>query len=390
MVKNNKKKIVVAISGGVDSSVAAFLLQKEGDEVIGIFLRLISGSDVAESQARRVCQRLGIRFYPVNLKAKFKKEVVDYFLDSYALGLTPNPCVKCNRFIKFGELLKIARGLGANYIATGHYVRNREITNPKSQTKSFKLYRGKDEKKDQSYFLYNLNQEILKQVLFPLGDYKKIDIKKIADKNKLPYLEKESQDICFLPPRQAQDKQGEHNDFLKEHLKLKKGKIKLALSLSLPRLRTAGEGADSPAGGEAGGGEIIGEHQGLPLYTIGQRRGVEIGGTGPYWVVDCDYKNNILYVTNKKQDPALFSDELVVQDVNWVAGVEPKMPLNCLAVIRYGHEGVEAQGSALRVQKGQGSALSVRLKKPQRAVTPGQSAVLYNKDEVLGGGIITH
>ncbi len=426
MHKQNKK-VVVAMSGGVDSSAAAFLLKKQGYEVIGIFMRLgIDGED-GEAAARQVCQKLNIKFYPINLTQEFKKEVMDYFLNSYARGLTPNPCVKCNQFIKFNGLLKLAEKLGADYLATGHYARlRREIPNSKFQIPNppacladrqvgrgklqnihlmpschsresgnpgdsgrkvnnrlkviniptaltwipnqvgndnavFKLFRGKDREKDQSYFLYNLTQEQLARVLFPLGDYTKAEVRKIADRAKLPYLKKESQDICFL--------KGDHNDFLRKHLKLKPGPIKVLLPLAKGEIER--------------GSKTIGEHQGLPLYTIGQRRGVEIGGIGPFYVAKCDYKTNTLYVASNGNDPMLYSDKLTAEDVNWIAGQEPKMPLKCEAVIRYRHKPVKCEISAQG-----GYKYSVKFSKPQRAITPGQSIVFYQGDEVLGGGVI--
>lgn len=382
-------KVVIAISGGVDSSAAAFLLQKQGYEVIGMFMRLapldsspcgiedniqqdkyLTGLGVdkqqeSEDAARRVCQKLGIKFYPINLARQFKKEVIDYFLNSYVRGLTPNPCVKCNQVIKFGYLLEQAKKTGADFLATGHYVQNSKFKILRQLADSkfiYKLFRGKDKDKDQSYFLYNLTQEQLARVLFPLGGYTKIQVKKIANKAEMPYLKKESQDICFLT--------GDHNDFLKKHLNLKSGKIKIL------------------------DGKIVGEHQGLPLYTIGQRKGVEIGGIGPFYVAKCDYKANTLYVVKDCDDPVLYSNKLIAENVNWISGKEPKLPLQCEAVIRYHHQPVKCivvVGTGhCPVQQNNRRKYLIKFKKPQRAVTPGQSVVLYQGDEVLGGGIISN
>lgn len=353
----HKKRIAVAMSGGVDSAVAAKLLVDQGHEVIGMFMRLGVNEEDSEAAARRVCQKLNIKFYPINLTQEFRKEVMDYFLDSYAQGLTPNPCVKCNQLIKFGALLEQAEKIGADYLATGHYVKKSKII--------YKLYRGKDENKDQSYFLYNLTQRQLARVLFPLGDYAKEEVRKIADRAKLPYLTKESQDICFL--------KGDHNDFLRQRLKLKPGPIIL--------LRPSGTSYYKEEEGE-GLGKVIGEHQGLPLYTIGQRRGVEIGGIGPFYAAKCDYKTNKLYVISNGDDPVLYSDELAAEDVNWIAGQEPKMPLLCEAVIRYRHKPVKCE------VKSCGNKYLIKFNKAQRAVTPGQSIVFYQGDEILGGGVI--
>ncbi|MDD4332789.1 MAG: tRNA 2-thiouridine(34) synthase MnmA [Patescibacteria group bacterium] len=394
MIKK-KRKIIVAISGGVDSSVTAMILKKAGYEVMGVFMRLGVENKNAEDAARHVCQKLGIKFYPVNLAPEFKKEIINYFLESYERGITPNPCVKCNKFIKFGKLLQIARELGADYLATGHYVKSKKYK-VKSKKYLYKLIKGKDESKDQSYFLYTLTQEKLQKILFPLGDYKKEDIKKIAAKAGLPNLKTESQDVCFLP--------GEHNEFLKGKIKLKPGKI-IALTSAKPL-----PGSATPLLIRRGdGGEVVGEHKGLPLYTIGQRRGVEIGGTGPYYVVKCDYKKNILYVTSDHDDPLLYSDKFYLSNVNWVSCAEPKFPFKCEVVIRYRHKPIKctlapcpspclagrqaSQARGAKKEQGnvaweQDNALFARLEKPERAITAGQSAVFYKGDEILGGGII--
>lgn len=348
MTKAKKKKVIVAMSGGVDSSTVAYLLKKQGHEVRGIFMRLGTGQEESEAAARRVCQQLGIKFYPVNLVAKFKKEVVDYFIASYEQGLTPNPCIKCNQVIKFGELWQIAQEQECDYLATGHYAKI--IKN--------KIFKPKDKDKDQTYFLYNLNQEQFKHILFPLGDYLKSEIRKIADKNKLPYLKKESQDICFL------NKNGKiinHNDFLREHIQAKSGLIKTLKNNKL------------------------GKHQGLPFYTVGQRRGIAIGGKGPFYAVQMDYKFNILYVTDDANDPILFSDSLIAKNVNWISGDEPKMPLQCEAIIRYRHQPVRC-----KIEKTRGRPLIYKIKfdESQRAITPGQSVAFYQGNELLGGGVI--
>lgn len=374
MVKKKKGKVLVAMSGGVDSSIAAFLLQKQGYDVTGIFLHFwkesSSGVKNVENKccsakalmdARRVCQKIGVPLYTFNLSDIFKKEVVDYFLNQYKQGLTPNPCIPCNKLVKLGLLIKRARKLGFDYVATGHYVKNKKLPRLSrlreqdgQEITNYRLFRGKDKNKDQSYFLYNLTQEQLKYVLFPLGDYTKDQVRQLAKKFKLlVHDKKESQEICFIPEKS-------HNDFLKRHLKLKPGKIKTLDN------------------------KIIGQHNGLPLYTIGQRKGVEIGGTGPYYVAKCDYKTNILYVVKDKDDSVLYSDKLIAKDINWIAGIEPIFPLKCQAVIRYRHQAEEC----IVDKKGQNIILFVRFKKPQRAITPGQSVVFYKKNEIIGGGII--
>jgi tRNA-specific 2-thiouridylase len=349
-----KNKVLVAMSGGVDSSVVAYLLKKRGYEVIGVFMKLGVDQGSAESAARRVAQKLGISIYPVNVAPAFKKNVINYFLDEYAQGKTPNPCINCNHFIKFGELFKLANELSCDFLATGHYVKNQKSKKSKKQI-IYKLLKAEDGNKDQSYFLYNLTQEQLAKILFPLGDYAKVEIKKIAAKAGLPNQKNESQDICFLA--------GDHNDFLRGKLNLKTGPIILE-----------GEGEK----------KNIGVHQGLPLYTIGQRRGVEIGGSGPYYVLRSDYQNNILYVTKDHDDAKFYLDNFSVKDVNWVSGDMPKLPLNCEVIIRYRHKPVECV-----VTGRQKNTLYVRLKNKERAITPGQSAVFYKKNMILGGGIIT-
>lgn len=345
------KKAIVAVSGGVDSSVSAYLLKKKGYEVIGVFMKLEGDQVESERSARAVCSHLGIRFYPVNLHDKFREEVVDYFLESYKAGITPNPCVKCNKVIKFGELIRIADELGAEYLATGHYVRIKETDG------KFFLYRGSDPNKDQSYFLYNMNQPILERLIFPVGEQEKSEIRKIADKAGMPYLKGESQDVCFL---NKDGREVEHNEYLKKYLELSPGPIKTL------------------------GNEIVGEHQGLPLYTIGQRKGIEIGGVGPFYVVRADYETNTLYVVNDGNDPALYSDKLKIKNSNWINGSEPKMPFECEVVIRYRHKPVSCLVTAGPSQ----DEYLVELKKAERAITLGQSAVFYDGDQVLGGGVI--
>ena len=350
MNKSKKKKVIVALSGGVDSSAAALLLKNQGYEVIGIFMRLIDSSEVLEAgeAAKRAANFLKIPFYPIDLTREFKKEVIDYFLDSYDKGITPNPCTRCNPVIKFGKLLEKREELGADFLATGHY--SQKHASPSGGSK-FNLMRGKDKTKDQSYFLYGLTEKQLAKIIFPLGELEKNEVKKMVDTAGIPYLKKESQDICFLT--------GDHNDFLREHLKMKKGLIKDV------------------------NGKVLGEHQGLPLYTLGQRRGIEIGGTGPYYVVELDYKTNTLIVSNKREDKELLKREFRIRNANWIGDMKGKFPLPCQAVIRYQHPAVACQV----LEEDMGTYL-VKLSAPVRAITPGQSAVFYEKDIVLGGGEI--
>ncbi len=344
------KKVVIAISGGVDSAVSAFLLKKKGYSLIGVYLRMTKNED-GEERTRRLAKKLNIKFYSVNIYHKFKKEIIEYFIESYKKGITPNPCVKCNRVIKFGELLRITKELSCDYLASGHYV-----VKKKNKNGIYQLFRAYDKNKDQSYFLYGLNQNQLKHILFPLGSYSKDEIKKIAQKENLPTQKTESQDICFLTEN---GKAVDHNDFLKKHIKTKTGPIKTL------------------------DGKVLGTHHGLSFYTIGQRKGVEIGGTGPFYVYKADYKNNVLYVVDKKMNFKLFSDKLKFKTPNWISGSEPNFPLSCQAMIRYG---AKAQDCVVEKDKNE---YTVFFKEKQRAITIGQSIVFYDKDLLLGGAVIT-
>jgi len=372
-----KKRVVVAMSGGVDSSVAAALLKRAGFDVVGVFMKFWSDpekngltgvwnrccSPEAEKRARKVASILKIPFYVLNFEKEFKREIVDYFLREYKKGTTPNPCVVCNKEIKFGLLLNKALELDADFIATGHYARlGRE-------TSKYKLLRGKDRQKDQSYFLWMLGQRQLKKILFPVGNYTKTQVRNLAKKFGLPVLNiPESQEICFIRTCT--------NDFLKRYLKEKPGKI-----------------VDIK-------GRVIGEHKGLWFYTIGQRKGIKLA-QGPYYVLQKDLKNNLLIVTKNEKD--LEKKELIARNVKWISGKTPKFPLKVKAKIRYRHPSVLAT-----IESSENKTVRVVFEKPQRAITPGQSVVFYSSvdlstlssteveplakvekiQEVLGGGII--
>jgi len=331
--------VIAAISGGVDSSVAAALLKRAGFNVRGVFMNLFDSLEfkASEKKAKKIAEILGIHFLSLDLRKEFKKAVIDYFLAEYKKTRTPNPCVKCNQEIKFKIFLEKALKLGADYVATGHYARS----------KDGKLLIAKDKEKDQSYFLYNLKQSQLQKILFPIGNYSKTEVKKLARDFKIADLIRpESRDICFL--------QGKYQDFLKKHLKLKPG----------PIFDTTGR--------------EIGRHQGLPLYTIGQRKEIKVSGTLPYYVVKLDFKNNALIVSDQEKD--LYKKELIAEKVNWISSNKVKLPLKVKAKIRYLHPAVPAIIKNYEYR--------VIFNKSQRAITPGQSIVFYKGKEVLGGGVI--
>lgn len=355
--KMRDKKVIVAMSGGVDSSAVAAMLKKEGYKVIGVFMNFWKDS-VSDKKsenkccssesirsARNVAQILGIPFYVLNVQDEFKKKVVDYFLDELKKGSTPNPCIECNKEIKFKILLEKMLLLKADYVATGHYARIKKSVDHRLRIMNCGLFQAKDRDKDQSYFLYTLNQKQLAKILFPLGEYFKPEVRKIAKRfNLLVHDKEESQDICFIP-------EDGYEKFLVKKLKLKKGDI-----------------VDSE-------GNMLGNHDGLPLYTIGQRKGIKIGGKGPYYVVQKDHKRNSLVVGEEKN---LFAKKMKLKKIHWIAQ-EPEFPFESLVRTRYRSMPVYAT-----IKKN-----GADFEKPQRAVTPGQSAVFYSKKgEVLGGGII--
>jgi tRNA-uridine 2-sulfurtransferase len=354
-----QKHAVVGLSGGVDSAVSAALLLKQGYSVTGVYMKNWSedfgdfgctwASD--SEDARKVAQTLGVPFYIWDFEKEYRKKVVSYFLREYKKGRTPNPDVICNSEIKFKLFLDRALKLGADFVATGHYAR---IEKKKKRVgEEYRLLKGIDPSKDQSYFLYTLKQRQLSRTLFPLGEYKKSEVRKMARKFKLPNADKkDSQGICFIGKINV-------SDFLKAHIKAKKGDI---LTVS---------------------GSVLGRHEGLPFYTIGQR-GMGLGGDGPYYVAYKNFKLNALIVTNKKDDPRLWRKKFTLSDLSWT-GNEPKMPFKARVAIRYHHP----EQPAL-IQKMNDAKLSVTFQVPQRAITEGQSAVIYKNDVLLGGGVIEH
>lgn len=353
---NSKKTVVVGMSGGVDSSVTAALLKKQGFDVIGVFMKNWTedfgdyGCTWAQDSedARKVATKLNIPFYVWNFEKEYKEKVVEYFLNEYKANRTPNPDVMCNTEIKFNIFLDKALKLGADFVATGHYARVKKHV----AHNTYHLLKGVDPAKDQSYFLYTLKQPQLSRILFPIGGYKKSKVRELARKYKLPNAEKkDSQGICFIGEIDVRE-------FLKAHLKAKVGEVVTAT------------------------GQVLGKHEGLPYYTIGQREGMGIGGKGPYYVVSKDIKLNRLVVTNNAEDEMLWKKEFIMTDLSWTAEA-PRFPFRTGVSIRYHHP----EYRALLEEMGDGK-LKVTFEQPQRAITVGQAAVIYKGDEVLGGGVI--
>ena len=349
------KTVVVGISGGVDSSVAAYLLKKQGYNVIGLFM--VNWDEDDEfctaledyEDVKRVCKTLDIPYYSVNYAKEYYERVFQYFLDEYEKGRTPNPDVLCNREIKFGPFLERAKQLGADYIATGHYA--------KKITKDGLCYlaKAKDLSKDQSYFLNNLSQYQIKDVLFPLADLEKTEVRKIAEEVGLVTAQKkDSTGICFI---------GERNfrNFLKKYLPATAGEI-----------RTLDE-------------KVVGRHDGLMYYTIGQRRGLGIGGrndgTGERWfVLKKDLKNNVLYVA-QGDDDSLFSNGLFASQFNWIAKVPEEKTFTCFAKFRYRQPDQKVYVTMISEHE-----IKVDFEQAQKAITPGQFCVLYDENGICFGG----
>jgi len=348
---SKKPKVAVAMSGGVDSSVAAALLKRRGYEVVGVFMQFWApaGLEYGENrccsleswhEAQEVARILDIPIYKVNFGRQFKKQIVDEFLAKYKAGHTPNPCVACNKFIKFDLLLKYVQTvLGVDFLATGHYARIKNyelrIKNKKLQ-RVFSLDRPKDKKKDQTYFLYNLKQGQLQYLLFPLADYTKEQVRGLAKKFHLPvHAKPDSQEICFVGKS--------HYDFLKKYLRLKSGQM-----------------VDESS-------KVLGRHQGLPLYTMGQRGGLGLSG-GPWYVVGFKRRSNQLILSKFFDSFRLMNRQIKFSKANWLAG-KIKTPLECSAQIRY-----QAKPAICVIKKNK-SGYVAEFAKPQRAAAPGQSIV---------------
>jgi tRNA-uridine 2-sulfurtransferase len=349
-------RVVVGMSGGVDSSVAALLLKEQGYEVIGIFMKNWDDTDefgvctATEdyNDVIRVCNQIGIPYYAVNFEKQYWDKVFTYFLDEYKAGRTPNPDVMCNKEIKFKAFLEHALNLGADYLATGHYA---QVV---FRDGEYKMLRGLDENKDQTYFLNQLSQDQLSKVLFPIGELEKSKVREIAkEANLATATKKDSTGICFI---------GERNfkGFLSQYLPAQPGTM------------------------ETFDGEVKGRHDGLMYYTIGQRHGLGIGGAGdPWFSIGKDLKKNILYVGQGFHNEKLYSDSIFADSISWVSNIDKPKEFECTAKFRYRQEDHKVTVRILDENK-----VQVLFHEQIRAVTPGQAVVFYNGDECLGGGTI--
>lgn len=353
-----KKRVILGMSGGVDSSVSALLLKEAGYEVIGLFMKNWDEKDESgvctatedSEDARRVASQLDIPYYSINFEKEYWDRVFTYFLDEYKKGRTPNPDVMCNQEIKFNAFLDYALKLDADYIAMGHYAQVEE------RDGNYYLLRGKDKNKDQSYFLSRIGQKALSRTIFPIGHLDKKEVRTLAQEHNLyTATKKDSTGICFI---------GERNfdEFLDRYLLSKEGDI-----------------VDVD-------GDKIGQHSGLIHYTLGQRRGIGIGGIGtgePWFVAGKDLKKNILYVAQGEDHPALFSTSLIGESPSWILEKAPDMPLRCTAKFRYRQKDIPVMVDIL-----DDGNIHIKYDNPSKAVTPGQAAVLYQGEVCLGGCII--
>ncbi|CDQ39478.1 tRNA 2-thiouridine(34) synthase MnmA [Virgibacillus salexigens] len=356
MNENKDTRVVVGMSGGVDSSVAALLLKQQGYDVVGIFMKNWDDTDefgvctATEDfeDVVRVCNQLDIPYYAVNFEKQYWDKVFTYFLDEYKAGRTPNPDVMCNKEIKFKAFLEHAMSLGADYLATGHYAQ------VKAHHGRYDMLRGADDNKDQTYFLNQLSEDVLSKVMFPLGHLPKSEVRKIAKEHGLATAEKkDSTGICFI---------GERNfkEFLSEYLPAQPGEMQTLE------------------------GEVKGRHDGLMYYTIGQRQGLGIGGSGePWFVVGKNLKDNVLYVGQGYDNDKLYSDALIATDVNWIHSENLNDTFICSAKFRY-----RQQDSKVKVTILENNRVKVDFIESQRAITPGQAVVFYDGDVCLGGGTI--
>ena len=368
-MSSSKKKVVVAMSGGVDSSVAAALLRREGYEVLGVFMRLGTppGVELAESQscstggkhkqgccsvldaddARRVAGLLGIPFYVLNFQEDFGR-VIDYFVSEYNRGRTPNPCVRCNDWLKFGKLAQYAEAVGADFVASGHYAR----AETDEATGQRHLLRGRDHQKDQSYVLFGMSRETLAHTLLPIGGYEKHEVRAIAEELKLPVFNKpDSQEICFVP----------NNDYA--------GLVRRRS----PETFRSGEFVTAQ-------GQVVGQHEGHQHFTVGQRKGLGVALGYPIYVTHIDPASNRVTVGEKD---ALMKSTLIARQLNFLSDEIHSAPIRCTAKIRYNHSPQQATASLIDLD-----TLTVTFDEPQSAITPGQAVVLYQDERVVGGGWI--
>ncbi len=361
MSENSSKKVIVGMSGGVDSSVSAYLLMQQGYQVEGLFMKNWEEDDNDEycaaaedlKDAQQVCDKLGIKLHKVNFAAEYWDNVFEYFLAEYKAGRTPNPDIMCNKEIKFKAFLEFAaEALGADYIATGHYVQRR------LQDGHWQLLRGLDNNKDQSYFLYTIGEQHVAQTLFPVGHLEKPAVRAIAEAQGLiTHDKKDSTGICFIGERKFKD-------FLQKYLPAQPGDIMTV------------------------DGEKIGRHEGLMYHTLGQRKGLGIGGTKeggeePWYVVGKNLEQNQLVVAQGHDHPSLLSGGLIATQLHWVDRNGPQGTLRCTVKTRYRQQDIPCTLTRISEDK-----LEVRFDEPQKAVTPGQSAVFYLAEVCLGGGII--
>ena len=354
-----RKRVVVGMSGGVDSSLTACLLKEAGYEVIGATMRIWKESEGRKSlqgccgatdveDARRVAQQIGIPFYVMNLEEEFEKEVIHYFCEEYGRGRTPNPCIRCNEKVKFGSLLKKALGLEADFFSTGHYARL--IFD--ERLGRYLLKKGVDRRKDQSYVLFSLTQEQFRHTLFPLGVHRKEEVRNKAFQLGLRVHDKpDSQEVCFIH-------EASYHSFLS-------GRLKETIE--------PGPMIDKK-------GNVLGQHKGIPFYTIGQRRGLGLAKGKPLYVIGIDREKNAIVVGGGEE---VYRDTFLVDSVNWIASEGAVSSLPAQVKIRYNHPGSEA----LLFPRGE-DKVEVKFKSPQKAITPGQAAVFYDGETVLGGGWI--
>jgi tRNA-specific 2-thiouridylase len=356
------QKVIIGMSGGVDSSVAAWLLQKQGYQVEGLFMNNWSEDDTSEycssaidlADAQAVCHQLKIPLHTVNFSKEYWDNVFEYFLEEYRKGRTPNPDVLCNKEIKFKVFYDYAMNMGADFVATGHYARTKSINN------QFHLVKAKDRSKDQTYFLHAINPDVLSHVLFPIGDYLKSEIRNFA--TELGLITKDKKDstgICFIGERPFKD-------FLQEYILAKPGPI------------------------QSSTGALLGSHDGLMFYTLGQRQGLGIGGNKqfgeePWYVVDKDTKKNTLIVAQGKDHPRLFSQGLICEPIHWLTQSSKDMPLTCYAKTRYRQQ----EQACMIAPKDENNRHTVLFSSPQRAVTPGQYIVFYDGNCCIGGAVIS-